>query len=253
MYPELNGKIALVTGATRGFGRAIAQRLAAEGCIVIVNNRRSRKDSREVVAEIRTAGGIAHSYRADVGNDEKLDEMFQWIQEEFGRLDILIANAAFGIPGRILDAGRKHWDITMNASARSLLSMTQRAVPLMNNGWGRIIAITSEGAQKVLTGYGVVGAAKGALEAITRTLAVELAPQGIVVNGVMAGLSDTRSFRAIVKSDDVLEEAMHFTPAGRTIIPEDVANIIAFLSSNQASMIVGHFVMVDGGRNIKAE
>lgn len=250
MYPELNGKHALVTGATRGFGRAIAVRLASEGVRVVVNYRRSKSEAQEVVEVIREAGGWAIALRGDVGNDESLDRLFREIEEALGGVDILVANAAFGVPGPILDATVRHWDVTMAASARSLLSLSQRAVPLMQDRWGRIISITSEGAQKVLPGYGVVGAAKGALEALTRSLSVDLAPKGIIVNGIMAGLADTKSFRAIPGAEEALIEARSRTPTGRVVQPEDVASVAAFLASNEASMICGQFLVVDGGRAV---
>ncbi len=250
MYPELKGKNALVTGATRGFGRAIATRLAAEGANVVINYRRSKSEAQEVVDLIRADGGQALALRADVGKDESLDDMFQRIQDELGHLDILVANAAFGVPGPIMEATARHWDVTMAASARSLLSLSQRAVPLMQDGWGRIISLTSEGAQKVLPGYGVVGAAKGALEALTRTLAVELAPRGILVNGILAGLADTKSFRAIPGAESALAAAEQRSPIGRIVAPEDVANVAAFLSSDQAAMICGQFLVVDGGISV---
>lgn len=250
MYPELRGKCALITGATRGFGRAIALRLASEGTTVVVNYRRSKSEAHEVVETIKASGGQAIALRADVGDDEALDSMFAEIRRELGRLDILVANAAFGVPGPVLEATAKHWDVTMSASARSLLSLAQRAVPLMSSGWGRIVSITSEGAHRILPGYGIVGAAKGALEALTRSLAVELAPEGILVNGVMAGLADTKSFRAIPGAEQAIAEARRTTPLGRTIEPEDVANVVAFLCSDQASMICGQFIVVDGGRSI---
>src|SRR5690606_21126236 len=145
MYPELAGKCALVTGATRGFGRAIALRLAAEGATVVVNFRRSKSEAQQVAAEIEAMGGEALVLRADVGKPESLDEMFEAIGVELGRLDIVVANAAFGVPGPVLEATTKHWDVTLAASARSLLDMAQRAVPLMHHGWGRIISISSEG------------------------------------------------------------------------------------------------------------
>lgn len=250
MYPELQGKYALVTGGTRGFGRAIALRLAKEGAIVVVNYRRSKSEAQNVVREIEQLGGRGKALRADVGKEDNLDALFETIAGEFGRLDIVVANAAFGVPGALLDATPRHWEVTMSASARSLLDLSKRAVPLMGDGWGRIVSITSEGAQRVLPGYGIVGAAKGALEALTRSLAVELAPRGINVNGVMAGLADTKSFRAIPGSERAIEDAELRTPAGRTVRPDDVANVVAFLSSNEAAMICGHFVTVDGGRGI---
>lgn len=250
MYPELAGKHALVTGATRGFGKAIAIDLARQGVKVIVNYRRSMTEADNVVKEIEGFGGEAMAVRADVGKIESLEKLFDKIKEEWGRLEIVVANAAFGVPGKMMDATPKYWDITLAASARSLLDIARLAVPLMNNNYGRIISITSDGGQKVIPGYGVVGAAKAALESVTRTLAFELAPKGIVVNGVLAGLADTKSARSIPGAAEVMEHARFHTPLGRIVQPEDIAKVVAFLASEQADMICGHFVTVDGGRNI---
>jgi len=249
MYPELTGKCALVTGATRGFGRAIALRLADEGVKVVVNYRRSKGDAEAVVEEIVNRGGQALAIRADIGKEDTIERMFETIRAECGRLDIVIANAAFGVPGTLIDTTAKHWDVTLAASARSLLDMAKRAVPLMN-GYGRIISISSDGGQRVIPGYGVVGPAKAALESTTRGLAVELAPRGIRVNGILAGLADTRSSRSIPGSNEVIAHARFHTPCGRIVEPEDIAQVVAFLCSNQADMICGQFIVVDGGRNI---
>ena len=229
MYSDLNGKQALVTGATRGFGRAIALRLAREGVKVVVNYRRSRGDAEAVVEEIERLGGEALAVRADIGKEDRLDAMFETIGTEWGRLDIVIANAAFGVPGTLVGATAKHWDVTLAASARSLLDLARRAVPLMPETEGRIVSITSDGGQRVIPGYGVVGPAKAALESVTRGLAVELAPKGIIVNGIRAGLADTVSSRSILGADDVIEHARFHTPRGRIIRPEDVAKVAAFL------------------------
>lgn len=249
MYDELKDKIALVTGATRGFGKAIAKRLAKEGCLVIVNYRRSKTEADQVVQEITEAGGKAICYRADMGQEEKIQAMFDFIKSEYGRLDILIPNASFGIPGSVMAATTRYWDITMTATARSLLTLTQLSVPLMN-GWGRIVTVTSYGGQRVLEGYGVVGPAKAAVEGLTRSLAVELAPKGILVNGIMPGLCDTKSFQAIGEASAILAREGSRTPAGRLVLPEEGANVVAFLCSDQASMICGQFIIIDGARFI---
>ncbi len=249
MYPELKDKVALVTGGSRGFGRAICQRLAAEGAKIIVNYRRSMTEADETVDAIKAAGGEAVKMRADVGKEDTLDRMFGEIKEHFGRLDVLVANAAFGVPGKLMEAKNKYWDLTMTSSAKSLLDLTQRAVPMMN-GWGRVVSITSDGGQKVIPGYGLVGPAKAALESITRGLAYELASKGILVNGILAGLADTKSARSIPGAVDVMEHARFHAPMGRLVDGEDIARVVAFLCSNEAEMICGQFLVVDGGRNI---
>jgi len=250
MYPELAGKRALVTGAARGFGRAIALSLAGQGVKVIVNYRRSISDAEAVVDEIKKSGGQAVAKRADVGKEASLEKLFENIKSEWGGLDIVVANAAFGVPGNLMETTSKHWEITMSASARSLLDIARRAVPLMNSDYGRIISITSDGGQRVIPGYGVVSAAKAALESLTRGLAYELAPKGVLVNGVLAGLADTRSSRSIPGAGEVIEHAKYHTPLGRIVEPEDIARVVAFLASEEAAMICGQFIVVDGGRSI---
>jgi enoyl-[acyl-carrier protein] reductase III len=123
MYPELKGKNALVTGATRGFGRAIAVRLAREGVNVAVNFRRSKTEAEEAVRELENLGVQAVPVRADIGREESLDSMFETVAKEFRGLDIVVANAAFGVPGRLLETTVHHWDVTMHSSAHSLLGL----------------------------------------------------------------------------------------------------------------------------------
>ena len=220
-------KIALVTGASRGIGRSIALKLASEGAEVILNYRRSKTECESVLQEIDSIGGKAIAIRADVGNEDKTDAMFHVIKDEYGKLDILIANASFGIPGSILEANNKYWDVTFNATARSIFHCSLRASELMTDG-GNIVSVTSYGGQRVLKGYGVVGPAKAAVEGLTRSLSVELAPKGVIVNGVMPGITDTKSFRAIENSDQIVESVTDQTPAGRLVTPDDVSNVVNF-------------------------
>jgi enoyl-[acyl-carrier protein] reductase III len=243
--PQQN-KIALVTGASRGIGRAIALKLAKEGAEVILNYRRSKTECESVLQEIDDLGGKGIAIRADVGNEDKTDAMFEIIKQEYGKLDILIANASFGIPGNIMDATNKHWDATFNATSRSIFHCAQRSADLMKNG-GNIVSVTSYGGQRVLKGYGVVGPAKAAVEGLTRSLAVELAPKNIIVNGVMPGITDTKSFRAIENAEGIVETVTKQTPTGRLVSPEDVANVVNFLCTPDANMIVGQFIIIDGG------
>ena len=250
LYKELDGKIALVTGASRGFGAAIATRLATEGAIVVINYRRSKSEAESLLKHIDAIGGQAIAIKADIGNEEKLHALFDAIKQEFGKLDIVVANASFGIPSHLMKASVRYWDVTMDATALSLLLMAQLAEPLMN-GWGRIIPITSYGGQRVLEGYGVVGPAKAAVESLTRSLAYELAPKGILVNGVMPGVADTKSFRAIPGAQESLDYAKSRSATNSLVSAEQVANVVAFLSSNQAEMICGQFIIVDGGTFVR--
>lgn len=246
MYPSINQKIALVTGASRGFGRAIALRLAAEGAVIIVNYRRSISEAQSVVSEITEAGGTAVAIRADMGDEEKIVAMMAEIKEKFQRLDIIVANASFGIPGTLMQSKSRYWDITMNATGKSLLMLALHGAPLMPNG-GYITVVTSYGHLRILPGYGVVGPAKGAVDALTKSLAVELAPQKIIVNGVMPGLSPTKSLLAVPGAEESIEMVTAKTPSGRLITPDEVGNIVAFLVSGHADMIVGQLLIADGG------
>jgi enoyl-[acyl-carrier protein] reductase III len=218
---------------------------------VVVNYRRSKTEALSVVDEIHAIGGTAIALRGDVGSEESLDRLFESIRSEFGNLDILVSNAAFGIPGNLMDATSHYWEVTMASSAWSLLGLAQRAVPMMK-GWGRIISLTSSGGQRVLPSYGLMGVAKSALEALTRGLAVDLAQSGILVNGVLAGVSDTKSLHSIPGADELLRHSVEKTPLGRAVTAEDVADVVAFLCSNQARMICGQFIVVDGGLGILA-
>ncbi|HET7560340.1 MAG TPA: SDR family oxidoreductase [Limnochordia bacterium] len=245
------GKWALVTGSSRGFGRAIALRLAAEGANIVVNYRRSRSEAEETAEAIRAKGAAALVIQANVGDEADVARLFAEIEQHCGGLSILVSNAAFGKLGPVMEATDKHWNATFDVCAKALMWCAQRAVPLMERaGYGRIVSMTSQGSHRVIEGYGLVGPAKAALESLTRALAVELAPKGITVNGIDAGTADTRSFRAIPGAEEHLQKAVAGTPMGRIVQTADVADAVAFLCSNQAKMICGHFLVVDGGASI---
>jgi enoyl-[acyl-carrier protein] reductase III len=167
---------------------------------------------------------------------------------ELGGLDILVANAALGVMEPLLEVTPKHWQRTLATNVWGFLAMTQQAAPLMSaRGGGRIVALTSPGSQRVITNYGLVGSSKAALEALVRYWAVELAPQGIIVNAVSPGMIDTDAVKSLVSPDALLDLVRQQTPVGRLATPEDVAAVVAFLCSPAAQMIVGQTLVVDGG------
>lgn len=244
------GKLALVTGAGRGIGRAIALHFARLGADVVVNYFRNRKPAEQTVKEIQDLGRKALPVKADVGTDTGLDVLFGAIDNTFGGLDILIHNAASGYNRPALQQRPKGWDWTFNINARALLFAAQRAVPLMERrGGGYIVSLSSPGAQRVLPDYIVVGASKAALEALTRYLAVELAPRNIVVNAVSPGMVRTEALQhfAAAQGEDLLARVISQTPAGRLVTPQDIARVVAFLCSPAAEMIRGQVLLVDGG------
>jgi enoyl-[acyl-carrier protein] reductase III len=250
----LTGKVALVTGSSRGIGRAIALELAGLGAEVIVHYLRKKSAAAQVVSQIAALGSRATAIKANLAEADKIEAMFAEIEATFGRCDIFVGNAASGTPRDILEVEDKHWDWTMDVNARSILRCVQRAVPLMEQaGWGRIVNISSPGSGRVLPHYGAIGLSKAVVESLTRYLAVDLAPKGIIVNAVSPGLVNTDAVTAFpVDLQATFAYATHRTPAGRLVTPQDVAQVVAFLCSDAAKMIVGQTLLVDGGYSLLA-
>jgi enoyl-[acyl-carrier protein] reductase III len=243
---DLRGKIALVTGGSRGIGKAVAQRLAAQGAEVIINYVRHRTNANEVVRSIEDKGGRCVAIRANLANESDIAAMFAEIRQHSPHMDIIVSNAASGVLKPVAELRGRHWDWAVNINARALMLITQEALTMMGTG-GRIIAISSIGAVRAVPNYTVVGASKGALESLVRHLAVELGPLGITVNTVSAGVVDTDALKKFPNREEIIATAMARTPLGRLTTPEDVADLTLFLCSELAGMIHGQTVVVDGG------
>ncbi len=250
MY-ALDGKVALVTGSSRGIGKAIALKLAAAGVNMVVNYIRHRRDAEETASQIEAQGVRCLVVKANVANDDDVAAAFAQIRSEFGRLDILVSNAASGVLKPAMELDSRHWNWAMDINARALLTLAQNAVPLMGNS-GRIMAVSSMGAVRAVENYTAVGASKAALESLVRHLAVELGPIGINVNTISAGAVDTEALKKFPNRQQILDTAMQRTPLGRLTTPEDVANVALFLCSDLAGMIQGQTIVVDGGYSIRA-
>ena len=244
-------RLVCITGSGRGIGCAIALHFARLGADVVVNFFRNRVPAEDTAREIEKLGRSALLVKADMGRLDGIQSLFAAIETQWGGLDILVNNAASGYNRPAMEQKARGWDWTMNINARALLFCAQRAVPLMEKrGSGAIVSISSPGSTRVLPDYIVVGASKAALEALTRYLAVELAPKNIVVNAVSPGLVETdalKHFDAVRADDQILKRAIALCPAGRLVTPEDIAGVVAFLCSPQGSMIRGQTIMVDGG------
>jgi len=224
MSGALAGKVALVTGASRGIGRAIARKLASAGCDVALNYYNSHDEAQALCAELQANGRRAHAVQGSVGVPDSVDEMFSEVRKHFDRLDIVVSNAA--------------------SFALDLLA--QRSVPLMRDG-GRIIAMSSLGAQRAMPDYGFIGASKAALESLARTLAQELGPKNIRVNVVSAGVVDTDALAYFPNREQLLANFAQRAPAGPVLTPDDVAGAVYLLCLPEAAMINGHTLVVDGG------
>ena len=248
---QLEGKVALITGSSRGIGKAIALRLAENGVNIIVNYVRHRADAEQTASNLEEKGVRCLVVKANVANDEDVDAMFERITKEFGRLDILVSNAASGVLKPVMELNSRHWNWAMDINARALLTLAQHAVPLMKKG-GRIMAVSSLGSVRAVENYTAVGASKAALESLVRHLAVELGPQQILVNTISAGAVDTEALKKFPNRSEILDTAQERTPLGRLTTPEDVADVALFLCSDLASMIHGQTVVVDGGYSIRA-
>lgn len=244
-------KVALVTGSSRGIGKAIALRLAENGYDIVVNYARSKTAALETAAEIEALGRKAIVVKANVGKIEKIKELFQEVDAAFGRLDVFINNAASGVLRPAMELEETHWDWTMDINSKALLFCAQEAAKRMEkNGGGNIISLSSLGSIRYLENYTTVGVSKAAVEALTRYLAVELASKNINVNAVSGGAVDTDALKHFPNREELLEDAKKLTPAGRMVEPEDLVNAVLFLISDQASMIRGQTLIVDGGRSL---
>jgi len=250
----LRGKVALVTGSSRGIGRAIALRLAQEGADVVVNYFRRREAAEQTARDIEKLGVNAMVIRANVGDTDKLNEMFDTIASSFGRLDIFVNNAASGLPRSALDLDAKGWGWTMDINARAFLLGAQRAAGLMEGRGGKMVAITSLGSKLIWPGYIAVGVSKATLEALVHYLAVELAPKDICVNAVSGSFVNTEAGLIYAEGGGEAGEDAPWktTPAGRMVSPEDMAGVVAFLCSSDAFMIRGQIVTIDGGFSLAA-
>ncbi len=249
MSGTLAGKIALVTGASRGIGRAIAHKLAGAGCDIAVNYYNSHAQAEAVCAAIRTMGRRACAIQGNVASPESVGEMFAAFRTHFDRLDILVSNAASGVLKPVLEMSLKHWRGCRETNAFALSLLAQHGVPLMPSG-GRIVAMSSLGASRALPDYGFVGASKAALESLGRALAQELGPRGIGVNAVSAGPVDTDALRLFPRREELLAAFAQRAPAGPVLTAADVAAAVYLLCLPEADKVTGHTLVVDGGFSI---
>lgn len=244
---RFSGKTVLITGGSRGIGRAVAVRLASEGAACAIGFVKDEEKAAETAAEIEKLGVTALTIQADITEPKEIKGLFASVREAFGGLDCFVSNAVSGVLGPAERIGRFGWDRSLNTNARSFMLGVQQAVKLFPGSGGKIVAISSIGSFTCLPGYAAVGASKAALEALVRYFARELAPKGINVNAVSGGPVETRSLDYFPDKETILEAWMERTPTHRIAKPEEIASIVAFLLSDEASWIQGQTIVADGG------
>ena len=242
----LQGKAALITGGSRGIGRAVCIELATRGADICFNYLRNHKAARGVENELSDFGVQAVRYRANVADDAAIEGLVDAAVDRFGKIDILVNNAASGVMRSSKELSEKHWDWTQAINAKAPWRLTALASDHMPSG-SRVINISSPGSNRVLPQYFPVGVSKATLEAITRYMAIDLGAKGIAVNAVSASFVETDALEAFPDELGIKDVALRPTPAGRTVTPEDVARVVAMLCSPDAEMIRGQVITVDGG------
>jgi enoyl-[acyl-carrier protein] reductase III len=243
----IDGLAVLVTGGTRGIGKAIALRFASLGAKkVALGYLRNDSAAESAADELRAAGAEPVLVRGNVASDRVVEEF-----AAHGPYGIVVHNAATGVIRSALETEDKHWDWTLATNARALLSLARACAPHMDPG-SSIVGISSLGSMRVLENYILVGTSKAALESVVRYLAVELAPRGIRVNAVSAGVVETEALDHFPNREQMLHAAQARTPAGRMVEPDDVAAAVAYLCSPDAEMVRGQTLIVDGGYSLLA-
>lgn len=247
---DLTGRVALVTGSSRGMGKACAIRLAQAGADVIVNYVTSRGAAMETAKEILALGRRVHVIKADVSQEDDVRSMMEYITANVGQLDIVVSNAATGGFRPLLAANERHFHNTFNTNVLALLYLVQSALPLLEKsaGRGKVIALSSHGSDMALPWYGLIGSSKAALESLVRHLTLEVGDRGVNVNVVKSGLVETDSTKRIPNADVMFAHRKDKTMTGdRMLSIEDVANAVLFLASPLADLIQGETLTVDGG------
>lgn len=256
----MDGKVALVTGGSRGIGKAISIELARRGCHVAINYLSDHESAEETAAAVRNEGRQALLLQAHLGDPNSRKELWDKFEESFSHLDILVVNAATGVfreaTKLTLNSVRKvfavNFEAMLDLAREAVRKMPSENAPYPAGERGRIIALSSIGAERVIANYGSIGASKAAMEALIRQLAFELGGDGINCNVVRAGLVHTGVLNYLQGKDQIIEETIARTPNGRLVEPDDVASLVAFLASKDARMINGQTMMVDGGYGLMA-
>jgi 3-oxoacyl-[acyl-carrier protein] reductase len=246
MSPKsLSGKIALVTGSSRGIGRAMVERLSRDGATVVVNYVSRAEKAQEVAAAVKAGGGTAVALQADVSRFEDIQRLFNRTVEHFGRLDILVNNAGIRITKNVTEIEEEEFDRLFAINVKGTFFSCQLAARRLSDG-GRIINVSSAVTKMMLPGYSIYAASKAAVDQITRTLSKELGGRNITVNAVCPGPVDTELLRE-GRTKEQIQQMAQMAALGRIGRVEDIADVVAFLASDEARWITGQCIHVNGG------
>ena len=242
---NLKGKIALITGASRGIGRAIAARLSRDGAAIVLNYIHNQDKALELAAAIERTGGRAHVVQADVSKVRDVDRLFDEAVKHFGRLDIVINNAGIRISKKIAEISEDEFDLLFDINLKGTFLVCRQAARRLSNG-GRIVNISTTITKMMVPDFGIYAASKAAVDQITRALARELGGRGVTVNAVAPGSTDTELFRE-GKTRAQIEQLAQAASLGRIAEVQDIADVVAFVVSDDARWISGQVIHANGG------